>query len=566
MRRSSLPARLLAVYAAAFLAIISVLGLVVDRGVRTALVRDLVDDLATSGEFISSRLTDDPSGGVAELVGIAGGARITIVRRDGVVLADTEEDPAVMDNHGDRPEVVSAFAGSVGSTRRMSATLGKALFYVAVPPAPGQDFVVRLAVPEDDVAERLSVFRRLVLAPTALAGLLGVGLVALVGGRLARPIRALTHRAQSMAGGNLEGTSPESGVAEFADLGVALDRMGSNLQARIADAEEARRELEVILRELPVGVVAVGGDGGLAFANPAALGMIRASRDMVLSLMPHAFRQALERARHGVDSTETVEHGLPVRRLEMSAFGFGQRGALALIVDSTEADRIESTRRDFVSAASHELRTPIAAVLAASEALELALDRDVRQARRFASMVSDSARQLARLASDLLDLSRLEASDMEFVEVDLGAVVSQVAQGLTDLCEQRSVSLRVAAESVVVLGSAADLQLAVRNLLDNAIRYTDAGGSIDVRVVGGSEFATVEVEDTGVGIPSRALPRVFERFYRVDSARSRDSGGTGLGLAIVKHVAERHGGGVEVSSVLGSGSRFTVCLPLVSAG
>jgi signal transduction histidine kinase len=218
-------------------------------------------------------------------------------------------------------------------------------------------------------------------------------------------------------------------------------------------------------------------------------------------------------------------------------------------------------RRDFVSSASHELKTPVAAILASAEALQMALDRDPGSARRFGEQIERLARQLAKLVADLLDLSRLEASTPEHELVRLDQVAEEEVNRFRGVAESAGLTLTSSSSAVSVSGSRRDLALAIRNLLENAVRHTPDGGAIDLRLRSDNGDAVVEVIDSGEGIPKRELPRIFERFYRVDTARARATGGTGLGLAIVRHVVEGHGGSVQVESELGLGSTFRLRLP-----
>ena len=238
---------------------------------------------------------------------------------------------------------------------------------------------------------------------------------------------------------------------------------------------------------------------------------------------------------------------------------------LAVVADVTERRRLDDTRRDFVTNASHELKTPVASILASAETLQVALDKAPDRVPQFANQIEQAARSLSRLIADLLDLSRLEGRVVEYAPVDLGVVVAEVVGTLAELAEARSVSLAVETVPAIVDGSASDLALAVRNLTDNAIRFTGEGGAVVVRLERQGAEAVITVTDTGTGIPQRDLDRIFERFYRVDVARSRATGGTGLGLSIVRHVAESHGGRVRVESQLGSGSTFTLRLPVVAS-
>ncbi len=223
-------------------------------------------------------------------------------------------------------------------------------------------------------------------------------------------------------------------------------------------------------------------------------------------------------------------------------------------------------RRDFVASASHELKTPVAAILASAEALQMALSRDPASAQRFGEQIERLARQLAKLVGDLLDLSRLEASEPDHESVRLDQVAEEEVNRFRPAAESAGLTLTSSSSAISVSGSRRDLGLAIRNLLENAIRHTPAGGAIELRLRSDNGDALVEVVDSGEGIPKRELPRIFERFYRVDTARARATGGTGLGLAIVRHVVERHGGSVQVESELGQGSTFRLRIPETEDG
>lgn len=290
--------------------------------------------------------------------------------------------------------------------------------------------------------------------------------------------------------------------------------------------------------------------------------MIRIS-DVLGGLTPHGLQTLVREARTGGTRTEGLfDHGNPTRILQAAASPFPQdRRVLLAISDITDTSRLDAMRRDFVSSASHELKTPVAAILASAEALQMALARDPGSAQRFGEQIERLARQLAKLVGDLLDLSRLEASEPDHELVRLDQVAEEEVNRLRPAAESAGLTLTASSSAVSVSGSRRDLGLAIRNLLDNAVRHTPEGGAIDVRLRSDNGDVLVEVVDSGEGIPSRELPRIFERFYRVDTARARATGGTGLGLAIVRHVVERHGGSVQVESELGQGSTFRLRIP-----
>ncbi|MGH3650949.1 MAG: sensor histidine kinase, partial [Acidimicrobiia bacterium] len=321
--------------------------------------------------------------------------------------------------------------------------------------------------------------------------------------------------------------------------------------------------LQVVLGALPQGTILVDGDDRIVYANPSAHTILGSVPAELSALAPLQFQTAVRQARARRDrETRTVDHGSPARRLRGVATPFtGEARVMLLIVDITERERTDSIRRDFVANASHELKTPVSTIIASSETLQMALDRGDPSAAGFAEQIAASARQLDLLVADLLDLSRLEKEIPETAPVRLDHLVRDEVERIRGRRESEGIHLEVTTEQLTAPANHRDLAIATRNLLDNAVRHTAAGGSITVVVRREGTDAVVSVTDTGEGIPSRDIERVFERFYRVDSARSRGTGGTGLGLSIVKHVAESHGGTVSVESGLGVGSTFTIRLP-----
>jgi two-component system, OmpR family, sensor histidine kinase SenX3 len=350
-------------------------------------------------------------------------------------------------------------------------------------------------------------------------------------------------------------------------LEADLDRSSAALSQREHDAREDRQVQDLILGSMQEGVLLFDGSGDAAFANEAVERHLGGHPSVVSHLYPPALRDAARRA--GADhlvQTAEFERSEPTRWLRATVAPAGVDGSVLLVVsDVTETKRVEAVRRDFVANASHELKTPAASIQAAAETLVSVAARDPASVPRFASQLEREALRLSRIVADLLDLSRLESGSELGQPVRLDALVREEAERFEERCRESGLALEIDAPSAAsVSGSARDLSLLVRNLVDNALRYTRPGGRIVVSVVPGESAAELIVADDGLGIPTRDLSRVFERFYRVDRARSRETGGTGLGLAIVKHVAENHGGRVEVTSELGRGSTFTVRLPSIA--
>lgn len=320
-----------------------------------------------------------------------------------------------------------------------------------------------------------------------------------------------------------------------------------------------------LLNALPDGVVLIEGER-IVFSNPAASQLLGSDMPEALRRMtPGSLVDLVHEAKGGVQAGRTVERGTPSRWIEVVAKPLaGSSDSVVLVLrDVTEIRKVEEMRRDFVADASHELKTPVASIRAVAETLLRALDDDPPAARRFAEQLHVTAGRLSHIVTDLLDLSRVESEQpgVEFKPVDLGRLVEKELDRVADRANVDGIDLVSELASVPVLASRKDLRLAVRNLLENALEYT-YGGKVTVTTRVDGADGVLLVKDTGVGIPRRDLPRIFERFYRVDDARNRETGGTGLGLAIVRHVVDLHGGRVSVTSDLGVGSTFTVRLPI----
>ena len=559
----TLAGRLITRYAVTVVAVLAALAFVLDRAIGAAFLDDLTDSLMARARAVRAALPEEMTGlqAATERLGRETGVDITVIRTDGVVVADSARDPAGIENHADRPEVRAALAGEVGVASRTSESVGEPYRYAALPTRGG--LVVRVALPLSIVQDRLGTVRAIVLGGTAVAALVGMGAVWLVGRSLTRPVREMTARVSRMAGGDLGVRVAADGTAELDVLGATLNRMADDLERRMEQIGRDRQQREAVLSAMEEGVLLVGADDSLGYANPAAARLLGGVPPTLRALTPPAVRGLVEETRSDGRAREReVETGFPTRVLQASTVALRDPGEVLVVLrDVTVPRRVEAMRRDFVADASHELKTPAAAIQAAAETVERAVGEDPQSAARFAAQLRRDATRLSRIVSDLLDLSRLEAERPDLDTVRLDRVVADEADRLTSAAADSGVRIEPAVEPVTVRGARGDLALLVRNLLDNAVRYSPEGGRVDVRLAERDGRAVLEVEDTGIGIPTRDLPRIFERFYRVDRARSRETGGTGLGLSIARHIAERHGGRIEAESELGRGSTFRVTLP-----
>jgi signal transduction histidine kinase len=341
-------------------------------------------------------------------------------------------------------------------------------------------------------------------------------------------------------------------------------------RAAVADAEgrirqlgQERERLSAVLEAVEDGVILVDSGDAVRYTNPAAVRILGEQPSILQELPFAALRTFVGEVRSTSEQRRrTLEIGAPPRILQARAVPLPD-GVVLILRDVTETLRVEAMRRDFLTDASHELKTPAASIRAGAETVARAVAEDPSAAARFAAQLERDAERMSRIITDLLDLSRLEAERPDNSPVSLDRVTEDEVDRMRDNARRAGVELESSTTSATVSGSGGDLALMVRNLIDNAIRYTPEGGRVHVELRQANRSAILEVDDNGVGIPSRDLPRIFERFYRVDAARSRETGGTGLGLSIAKHVAEGHGGRIEARSELGRGSTFRVTLPLV---
>lgn len=437
-------------------------------------------------------------------------------------------------------------------------------------------------VAADDCPRRWTITRARVISEIArhvhsgsmslFVGLvLGLGIGALVGllvlWAIARkPSRRIAHiagAAERIGAGDLSAEVPEEGSKELVLLARNLNRMRDEVARRMAEMERDRGTREAILSSMEEGVLLFDQDGSVVYQNERARELLGGQLDSVRGLAQPGLRELVARAASGAtpQPVEAMVGPIP-RTLLASAVPISGGQTLTVFRDVTQARMTDAVRRDFVANASHELKTPVASIQALAETLVSAATNDPGEVPRFAAQLEREAIRLSRIVSDLLDLSRLEGETVTRDEVRLDRLVAEEVSRLQPRAEEVGLTLETYLEApVLVKGSARDLSLLARNLLDNAVQYTRPGGAIEVSVGSEDGAAVLAIRDTGIGIPAREQGRIFERFYRVDRARSRDTGGTGLGLSIVKHIVENHGGTVRVQSELGLGSTFTVRLP-----
>ena len=509
----------------------------------------------------------------------ASGARVTVINAGGVVLADSESDPETMENHAGRPEIRDAFAKGDGFSVRRSVTVNRDMQYYAVrySPAGGSPVVLRFALPvraADD--EVWALRRRLWLSSLVMLVVAGTASL-LISRSFASRVERLQSFSRRVADGDFRPIEADRSGDALEALAASLNDSASRLDRAIRTLTEERNLSSAILGSMVEGVAVVNSNERLLFANDGFAEILE------LDAPPKSGSSLVEIVRQTelIEAVRVVVAGAPRVEAEISTGTLRQRffavtvasvrametsGAVIVLHDITDLRKLERIRRDFVANVSHEFKTPLTAIQGFAETLLAGAMDDPQNRIRFLQIILEHSRRLARLTDDLLELSKMDADRLD-LELDRLSV-SQFVQSCMETT-QRSAKEKNLSVSVDLQGTLPDIaadrrRLAevLQNLLDNAIQYTPSGGRIKVSAVSDREEVTFTVSDTGIGIPKVDQPRIFERFYRVDVARSREVGGTGLGLSIAKHLVEAHGGRIWVDSEVGQGSHFHFTVPV----
>jgi two-component system phosphate regulon sensor histidine kinase PhoR len=584
-RRRLVPAtqaQLAAAVAALVTLVLLIAGGVAERGLRQREMERIERELSRNAHLVSELWHHDAADeGLRETVlrsARAASVRVTLIGPDGRVLADSDVAPAdlgKLENHAARPEVAEALAGRTGHAVRKSGSVGRRFLYLAIPAAetPGAG-VVRLAADLGGIDKEAAALRN----QLATAGLVALAVLLPLSLALShvalRPLRRIAEVVDAMASGDLDRRLPRAAPDEFGRIAGSVNVMAEQLRARLRELTEDKERLQAVLAGMVEGVLVVDAEQRVVLANPRVRELLGFRGNGVGR--PHwelvrrtDVQEAIAKAPLQADPVirDVVTEAAEPRHLQIHAVRFPAAGPLlgvvAVVHDVTEIRRLERMRRDFVANVSHELKTPLTAIRGFAETLR---GSPVPEAQReaYLDVILRHAERLQRLIDDILELSRVEGRQqpMTLGEVDVARVAAVLLRDLEPQLEARKIRAEVVPGSRgVAWADRRAIEQIFANLLDNATKYTEEGGRILVRVIENGTHVRLEVEDNGIGIPAEDLPRIFERFYRVDKARSRDLGGTGLGLAIVKHLAQAQEGEVSVRSRPGEGTTFSVVLP-----
>jgi signal transduction histidine kinase len=536
---------------------------------RNELAASEIQRLTREASFVAVEWAAAPDAdALADAAGAALDHRVTLVDSTGRVIGDSEFDGtalALLENHAARPEVAAARHGDTGVSRPSSVSRGDDEIYVAVPGPHGG--VARVSMSTQQLAGIVRRARNDVLLSGAIALAAALLIATAMARRITRPIVELRDVARAIAGGDLSRRPTLAASDEVGELGTAVREMADQLSGRLAALEEEEGLLLAALESLHEGVVAVDAQRLVVRLNESARGMlgVRDRTPFSTTRLPHdpQLHRALESALAGVSPvpTETV---LGTRVVALTARPLGGGGALVALLDLTERRRLETVRRDFVANVSHELRTPLTVIGGFAETL-VSDDVPQRQRVQFAEAIRSNAERMRRIVDDLLDLSRIESGGWRPMPdmVDVRSLAEEVLDAVRRDERSKALSFHVelSPDAQELFADRTALQQILVNLVSNAARHTPAGGTVTVFTRHEPEGNWLGVRDTGIGIGPEHLPRIFERFYRVDTARSREGGGTGLGLSIVRHLVEAHGGRVTAESASGMGTTISAYFP-----
>ena len=561
----------------AFALVIAVAFCTLDLSVRRAwensLRLEVQRNLTQKALMFAARVNADRAQNLQDIVSQdahAAGARATVIDADGKVLADSEADALSMQNHAQEPEFAAALKGNVGTDIRYSYTIGVPFLYVAAPVVGG---AARLAYPMADIEQTIAGVRKTLLLVSALAFAAAMVVAGFAAQATARRLQRIVLFAGRIAAGDLTARIEEDSGDEIGQVAAALDQTARHLEQNFAALRTSQHQLETLLNSMQDAVIAVGADDRVQWANQTMDSLVP-QRTRLNSPVEETIRDPdFLRAVRGASATRKACAAratsiLPARTFDVTAAPMPGGGAVAVLRDLTETERVEKTRRDFIANVSHELRTPLTSIQGYAETL-LDGSSEGNHAREFLEIIRKNASRMSRLTEDLLTLARVESGEQRFDTQPVlpGELLQDALESFQERARLHGVEIKVQDEAAVpVRADREAIHQVFSNLLDNALKYASGTTSVILGARRTSRGVDFYVRDFGPGISSEHLHRLFERFYRVDKARSRESGGTGLGLAIAKHIVLAHGGTIRAESELNHGSMFLFTLPFAPKG
>ena len=570
--------KLLAVFLLVIAATAVILDLMLGSAWEASLRAEIVRSLTQKTQLFAHRVETDRAHSLEEIAAQesqAAGARATIIDASGKVLADSESNLADAENAADRPEFVGARGGKTTSAERRSSTLGVPFLYVAAP-IPGG--AVRLAYPLSEIENVQAQVRRRLLWGSTIAFLIALLVAAMASIWTSRRLEHIVDVAARIEKGDLRARVRDTPLDEIGRVAAAIDKTAGQVERSFAAVRSSQRQLETLLNSMQDAVIAVSADGLVQWANQPMDRLIpqrtRLNAPVVETIRDPDFLATVKAATTTKEvKTARATSIVPGRAYDVTAAPLPDGGVVAVLRDLTETERVEKTRRDFIANVSHELRTPLTSIQGYAETLLDTAPENVAPSREFLEIIRKNAARMSRLTEDLLTLARVESGETRFETEPVPPIelLRDAEESFREITRGQGVDLQIkdaegpsgSAESLPsVLADREAIHQVFSNLIDNAMKYGRSGGRI---VLGARAFQRgVEfyVQDFGAGISSEHLERLFERFYRVDKARSRESGGTGLGLAIAKHIVRAHGGSIHAESELSRGSTFIFNLPL----
>ena len=564
--------KLLAAFLVVILAAAVTFDLMLGGAWEASLRSEIERNLTQKTNLLAHRVETDRGHSLADIAaqeGQSAGARVTIIDPTGKILADSEANPGSMENEAARREFAAALNGKIGRDERRSATLGIPFLYIAVPVSGG---AVRLAYALSDVEAVSAQARRRLELASGITFLFAL-MVAAAAQWSARRFERIVNGAGRTAEGDLQARIQEPSQDEIGRTIGAIDKSARRVEQNFAAVQSSQRQLETLLNSMQDAVIAVSADGLVQWANQPMNRLVpqgtRLQQPVVETIRDPDFLATVKEATTTREvKTARATSIVPGRAFDVTAAPLPDGGAVAVLRDLTETERVEKTRRDFIANVSHELRTPLTSIQGYAETLLDTTPENGAPTREFLEIIRKNSSRMSRLTEDLLTLARVESGETRFdVEpVPPAELLHDAEESFREIARTHGIDLHIQDSPVpenlpTVLADREAIHQVFSNLIDNALKYGAAGGRIVLGARATPRGVEFFVQDFGAGIASEHLPRLFERFYRVDKARSRESGGTGLGLAIAKHIMLAHGGSIRAESELAHGSTFLVTLP-----